>query len=31
MRNENVDVDDDDVLYIQEFAGFRYTYLLLRL
>jgi hypothetical protein len=23
MRNEN----DDDVLYIQEFAGFRYTYL----
>jgi hypothetical protein len=24
MRNEN---DDDDVLYIQEFVGFRYTYL----
>jgi hypothetical protein len=23
MRNEN---DDDDVLYIQEFAVFRYTY-----
>jgi hypothetical protein len=24
MRNE--DDEDDDVLYIQEFAGFRYTY-----
>jgi hypothetical protein len=23
MRNEN---HDDDVLYIEEFAGFRYTY-----
>jgi hypothetical protein len=29
MRNKND--GDDDVLYIQEFAGFRYTYLLLRL
>lgn len=26
MRNENDDDNDDDVLYIQEFAGFRYTY-----
>jgi hypothetical protein len=26
MRNENDDDNDDDVLYIEEFAGFRYTY-----